>query len=391
MSRVLIVDDEPLVLESLARSLRVHRRAWQVETASSGAQALERLARGGIDVVLCDLAMPGMSGEQVLSEVQRRWPEVVRVALSGRIDPEIAQRLTHHVHQLVPKPFEAQQLFELVDEALKARDLLVTPALRRLVGQLGELPAMPQTFGAIVSELQQPTPSLARVTTLVGKDPALSADVLKLVNSAWVGLSRKVGSLGEAVRLLGLKQTELVVLSAEVYGGEHSAALGTSLQRDVLARSRRVQRILEAAGVPELVPRAQTAAVLSDVGLMVLASRAPSLFSRVQAVQAAEGCEWHVAEGHVLGTHHGVLGGALLGLWHLPAELCQAVTLHHGPWTETPRQTPAAALGLAVAWEQLQNSEVPDARLRAEFDVLARAFPALDAERLLREPQEKIA
>lgn len=388
MRHVLLVDDEPLVLKSLVRAFRQHRAEWTVETAGSGAEALTRLAHGGIDAVLCDFYMPELGGEQVLGLVQRDHPDVVRVALSGRVDGELARRLTPVVHQLVAKPFDAQALFELVEEALRARDLVASPALRRLVGQLGSLPALPQTFGAVLAEVRRPAPSLDRVIALVGADPSLAADVLRLVNSAYVGLSRKVSSVAEAVRLIGLLQTELLVLSAEVYGGPNATALGAELQRAVLERCRRVKAVLEAAGRPEFLQAAQTAAILSDVGLMALAARAPALFAQLEHARAVHGSGWAEAEQALLGTHHGVLGGAVLGLWRLPADVCQAVTLQHGPWTTTPRPSPAAALGLVAALEQLQQPGPSEARPGAALAALCAAFPTLDVAPFLSTAEE---
>ncbi|MDP1827783.1 MAG: HDOD domain-containing protein [Archangium sp.] len=391
MRHVLFVDDEPAVLDGLRKALRSHRHEWTVETANSGAEGLARLELGGIDAVLSDLSMPAMNGEVFLGMVRERWPEVVRVVLSGHVEAAVARRLVQIVHQFLPKPFEVQQLFALVEEALVSRDLLESPALRRLVGKLGDLPALPQTFSALLAEMREPNPSFQRIARIVGADPSIAANVLRLVNSAWFGLSRKVPSIEEAVRLIGLKPIELLVLSAEVYGSAAAGALGAQLQFVALERARTVRRLLEKAGLTQFSAAAQTAAVLSDVGLVVLATRDPDTFARVTEEKTRAACAWDLAERRVLGTHHGVLGGALLGFWSLPTEVRQAVTRHHGPWTEVPAVSPASALGLVVVLEELEPGGAPDARLDAELEVLSKAYPGLDLAPFLKSKQHEEA
>ena len=81
---MLFVDDEPSVLEGLGRLLR-RTPDLVIHTASSGTDALALLARQPIDVIISDKRMPGMDGEDLLDEVQRRHPAVRRFLLSGSI------------------------------------------------------------------------------------------------------------------------------------------------------------------------------------------------------------------------------------------------------------------------------------------------------------------
>ena len=84
--RVVFVDDEPYVLQALGRLLRPMRAEWHMEFASSAPAALEILAAGPFDAVVTDMRMPGMDGAELLDEVKRRHPHVVRIVLSGQAD-----------------------------------------------------------------------------------------------------------------------------------------------------------------------------------------------------------------------------------------------------------------------------------------------------------------
>ena len=80
---MVFVDDEPYVLQALGRLLRPMRAEWHMEFAPSAPAALEILARGPFDAVVTDMRMPGMDGAELLDEVKRRHPHVVRIVLSG--------------------------------------------------------------------------------------------------------------------------------------------------------------------------------------------------------------------------------------------------------------------------------------------------------------------
>ncbi len=378
MRQVLFVDDESQVLDGLRKALRVHRARWKIETASGGVAGLAALAAGHFDAVVSDVRMPEMDGEVFLQEVQRRHPDVLRVVLSGDVRTEVAQRLSHIAHQFIPKPAAPKQVFELVDEALQARDLLSNPAMRQLVVRLGDLPTLPGTFSQVLQAINAKDVSFTRLAEIIQTSPAIAANVLRVVNSAYYGLPRKVTTVQEAVKLLGLEHLKLLVLSVEVYFGSGVEQLGLQLHEQATQRMRAVKRLLDWAQRPDLIPSAQTAAVLSDVGLILLASRAPAEFEKVCARVDRDHVSYEVAEQAVVGAHHGLLGGVLMGMWNLPVDVCQAVVLHHGPWTGTPGASAASALGLVVVAEELAGPSPESLRLEADLGALLQAFPGFE-------------
>ncbi len=86
MKTILFVDDEPHIIDGLKRSLRPMWHEEKVVFANSGTEALERLAQQPFDVVVTDMRMPGISGAQLLTEVLKQYPQIVRIMLSGHSD-----------------------------------------------------------------------------------------------------------------------------------------------------------------------------------------------------------------------------------------------------------------------------------------------------------------
>ena len=133
--RILFVDDEPCVLQGLERLLRSMRDEWTLDFAESGAAALNILEAesGAFDVVVSDMRMPGMDGAQLLEQVKHRYPQVVRIILSGHSERESILRSIGPTHQFMAKPCDADELRQVVARACALRDLLHNAPLRQLV------------------------------------------------------------------------------------------------------------------------------------------------------------------------------------------------------------------------------------------------------------------
>lgn len=115
--RLLAVDDEPDMLDFLER---VFREDYDVVRASSGERAIALLAEGpAIDILVTDQKMPRMTGVELLERIGDRYPQLVKVLLSGYTDVPDIQRAVErcHIHQYVVKPVDREQLLEAVSRA----------------------------------------------------------------------------------------------------------------------------------------------------------------------------------------------------------------------------------------------------------------------------------
>ncbi|NOU31849.1 MAG: response regulator [Polyangiaceae bacterium] len=122
--RILCVDDEPQILDGLALHLR---RNCQLFTATSGREALRIIAtEPSMAVVISDMRMPGMDGAEFLAEVRSRWPDVVRMLLTGQSDIEsaIAAINKGQIFRFLTKPCPPPALLSAVQAALTQHDLI---------------------------------------------------------------------------------------------------------------------------------------------------------------------------------------------------------------------------------------------------------------------------
>ena len=114
MIRVLFVDDETHVLESLRDALRPWRRELTMAFAADGPTALEEVAREPYDAVVSDMRMPGMDGAELLREVQRVQPATVRIVLSGYAEIESVARAATVAHRFLSKPCDVDELVSVI-------------------------------------------------------------------------------------------------------------------------------------------------------------------------------------------------------------------------------------------------------------------------------------
>jgi len=117
MSRVLIVDDEAEVAKALKRVLRRHH---EVETVSDPALAAEVFDRFVPDVLICDVRMPGVSGDVLCTELRRSRPEVVGFLMSGDADVEVACRADPQLG-FFGKPWDNDAVISAIADALARR------------------------------------------------------------------------------------------------------------------------------------------------------------------------------------------------------------------------------------------------------------------------------
>jgi HD-like signal output (HDOD) protein/ActR/RegA family two-component response regulator len=333
MRRVMFVDDEPQLLESLRDALRPWRHRWNMTFAPGGTAALEALECEPFDVVISDMRMPGMDGATLLAEVQRIQPTSVRIVLSGWAEQEAVARAAGVAHRFLSKPCEVDELVRVVQRSCGVNALVEDEELRRAAAGTGRLPSVPRLYLELTALMNDPDATLADAERLVEQDAAMAAKVLQLANSAYFGRARSVDGVGQAIGFVGLNALKALVLSAEAMTAFAPARPidGFSIERlqhhsALVARITR--RLLDDRGQQE---GAVAAALIHEVGLLVLASRAPDYLAEAIAVAENEGRALSDVERELRGFTHAEVGAHVLGLWGLPHAIVEAVAYHHDP------------------------------------------------------------
>jgi putative nucleotidyltransferase with HDIG domain len=334
--QILFVDDEPMVLQGLQRTLRPQRGEWNMVFVESGAQALEHMAVQPVDVIVSDMLMPMMNGAELLKEVVRRHPATVRMVLSGHADKELVSQCVGVAHQFISKPCDPEYLKALVKNACQLAGGLMDVEVKQVIGTIDRLPSAPEVYLDLREALARPEVDARRLGAIIQRDPGMTAKTRKLVNSAFFGMRKVVADPQEAVAYLGVEIVRTLVLSNGIF--EASSPLPTRIfnvaevWRHSLAVARVARTIAQLEGLsPAHQREAYAGGLLHDVGVLILASSFPDLYDQVAETVQARTEPLMAAEAWVFGVSHAEVGAYLLGLWGLPAHLLEIVSLHHQP------------------------------------------------------------
>jgi putative nucleotidyltransferase with HDIG domain len=206
--------------------------------------------------------------------------------------------------------------------------------LSRIMRQVKSFPGMPVTAAKLLPLLRDPDASMARIEDLIKYDPGLTANLLKLSNSAYFGLPTRISSVRQAILLMGRKRLLQLVTTMCMSGLMKKAVPGYDLPRGGLWRHSvttavAADRLVQSLKITQ-ADEAFTAALLHDIGKMVLGDYVREDLPSIQQM-VAKGISFDVAEYMVLGTTHSDLGARILQNWSMPAELVNAVAWHHDP------------------------------------------------------------
>jgi HD-like signal output (HDOD) protein len=333
MKRILFVDDERNVLEGIRRMLRPCRGAWEMEFVEGGEEALQACSERAFDVVISDLRMPGMDGARLLGEIRDRYPGTARIVLSGYSDADLSAKAVPVAYRVLAKPCDPLELRETIERVCTLQDVIWQPALRRVIGTIGELPTLSATYQKLSHAVKDKDASVATIAKIIEQDVGMTAKILQIVNSGFFGAAQTVTSVAQAVGYLGIDVIKTLALHTETFrvfvpckGVPRSflAKMQTHSQHTAI-----IAGTLPVAG--ETRELAIVAALLHDAGILALASAMPEQFALVLDEMERRKCTQAEAEETVLGISHAEVGAYLLGLWGMNSMGVEALAHHHHP------------------------------------------------------------
>ncbi len=394
---ILFVDDDPLLLEVYPFMLDDVTDRWDVATAEGGAKALEMLAVKKYDVVVSDMRMPNMNGIQLMNEVRRLHPETSRIIISGLGDQEEIARSLETTHQFLSKPIRSKDLVATLSRIGKLDTLLLDEKLKALAGRLSSLPSFPTIYLQITKELNKADPSIEAIADLTLQDPALTAKMLQVANSAAFGLPDKVSNPFDAVQFLGLNAVRSIALSAHVFRNFEKLELKTFSANQIWIESllcaRITRQIMQLKRVDENATEdACTAAMLRNVGKLMLAKNLPEDFEKMMALVVKEKISQAEAGKKVFGASHTSVAAYLFSLWGLAAPMVEAVALHQTPGeSETRSFSPLTAVHVAHVFSaELGSDQTPGTNAELDLNYLKAAGVESEIEEWRREVKKML-
>ena len=336
--RILFVDDEVILHQSLSRSIRPMRKHWDCEFASSGKEALSILSQKSFDLVVSDMRMPEMDGAELLTKIKHTYPEIMRFVLSGQAEEKVFLRSLGSTHQFLAKPCEFSVLKKAINRGLSLRNYLKNNSeIKKILIEIDCLPSLPELYCQLMGELESPDSSLESIGRIISQDVGMASKILQVANSGFFGYSQKISSPLHAVQILGLDLVQNLVLTYEVFSKLGELKSGKKIVDRIWKHS------VDVAGTSMLLAREEgmdmeienfafTAGLLHEVGKIILLLNYPKKFKEFLAIKLRN---WdrsnHDIEEEVFGLSHAKIGAHLVGLWGLPDPIVEAILFHETP------------------------------------------------------------
>lgn len=220
------------------------------------------------------------------------------------------------------------------------------------------LPSLPVVVLEVLKSFEEPDASVGMLADKVSQDQALAAKTLRIANSSFYGLSRKVTTIQQAIAILGFDSVRTLIAAAavtDIFSGNANStfdfkafwqnAIGTGLCAKLLAQQLNFNQ-----------DNAFVCGLLHDIGRLVLVTRFPEQYMKALRYRDDKDCYIIEAERATLETDHASVGRALADYWKFPLIMQKAIGNHHHPQEDDLNDIPALvhvaeatvhALGLA--------------------------------------------
>jgi Predicted signal transduction protein len=209
--------------------------------------------------------------------------------------------------------------------------------MQRLLDASHRMGTLPMVFHRLVEMINNPGVTATELAKVIAMDPALSARLLRLVNSPFYGMAFKVDTISRAVVMVGTRQLVMLAMGATLVTAFRGVPVSLVNMRSFWAHSiscGAAARVLARhAGLPE-AESFFVAGLLHDIARLLIYTQLPnhSLYMLTEAKRRS--ASLHELELEALGFTHEELSGLLLRSWNCPGDLVQRVERHHNPLTE---------------------------------------------------------
>lgn len=206
-------------------------------------------------------------------------------------------------------------------------------SVQKLIQAIDQLKPLPQVVSQLVRMADDPQASMRDIADIIIHDPLTTTDVLRMCNSAYFGMPRKIESVQEAITLLGLEKVVNLVLIKSCRNNLGRAQKGYGHQEGELWRhavsTALISSDLAEKLAPEARPRIFTGALLKDIGKVILDRFVAGAFSIIDNLVQTQGVSFKTAEKKIIGIDHAELGAIVAKKWHFSERLVAIIQQHH--------------------------------------------------------------
>lgn len=332
--KILFVDDESRVRRSVKRILKEKMGGEKLYVAGSGKEALELIGKMSVDVVMSDMHMPEMSGAELLSEVKKFYPEVIRIIMSDYSEHKNIMKKAPSAHKFISKPIDSKLLKKTLMEAYNLRQMLGKNSVVNMFSDTDGVPEPPNVYKKLSEKMSEDNFSLKDIGDIIEEDMEVATDLIKLAHSEFFDLPVRITRIEHAVNYLGIDIIKNLILFASVFNStdfssedipnmsevrDHSVKTGRIAGRICLERDKKDEETAE---------KAMIAGIVHDIGKILLAGK------KKKNSVSYDIPLWNMTrkqECDLFDLSHQEAGAYILRDWSVEDDIVEAVACHHNP------------------------------------------------------------
>jgi HD-like signal output (HDOD) protein len=225
------------------------------------------------------------------------------------------------------------------------------PQIKKILKKVKELQPIPPMAHKVLALAEDGDRSITEMIELVQHDPAITANLLKICNSAHMGLVVKIDSVHQAVTMLGMQRVFELVLSQNLTVHLTKVQEGYQMEKGDLWKqsvaAAMVARLLAERRDLYALPAIYTASLLKDIGKVVLHEYVAHSLEKIQEMVTFKGFSFIEAEQACIGMNHAMLGGIVAREWNFSPHMVYMIENHHLDNPEARNDPATATLYLA--------------------------------------------
>jgi putative nucleotidyltransferase with HDIG domain len=202
--------------------------------------------------------------------------------------------------------------------------------ISKIVDEITTLPQFPEHITALQRLLSNPDSDFGEIARLVSTDPGLTADVLKVVNSAQYMLRNKIRNVDEAIKMVGFRGLKNLLYS---YGSQKVLNDKYGEMKDLWDHSYRAAffgyHLAKNFGLRAILDDVYVASLLHDLGKVIVEFLHPDFLENIKTFTVERGMSSDIFEKFSIGLHHAEVGSRIAGRWNFPDQLISAIRFHH--------------------------------------------------------------
>jgi HD-like signal output (HDOD) protein len=327
---VMIADDSSVDRALVRRFLLSEKFEIQHESAD-GDDLLYYLESSNIkpELLCLDLQLPKKNGLQIIKEVKEKYPHIKIIVISAITDKKVLGVLQSlKVHTFVMKPYSRIQLIDKISTLLGRNESQSTQVKNTNLGDMN-IPPLPAVAMKVMSfDSTNPTGGSEELEKIIGPDKAITADIMKIANSAYYGRAGSIQTLKDAITLLGMKTVKnLVILQASK---KYTKDLKDPIYQKVLQELPILSSLIAfdlttPLNLKKLREEVFIASLLRKIGMTILALNNTSSYKAILESSNTDPRSILELEMNAYSTNHLLIGIKVFKLWNMPVQLQEVV------------------------------------------------------------------